>query len=45
MPRSLLALIVILVLLVGGLIFLSTRSTEKEPVRMEKVVTLDNLTN
>lgn len=45
MPRSLLALIVILVLLVGGLIFLSTRSTEKEPVRMEKVVPLDNLTN
>lgn len=45
MPRSLLALIVILVLLVGGLVFLSTRSTEKEPVRMEKVVPLDNLTN
>lgn len=43
--RSLLALIVVLVLLVGGLVFLSTRSSEKEPVRMEKVVPLDNLTN
>lgn len=45
MPRSLLALIVVVVLLVGGIVFLSTRSTEKEPVRMEKVVPLDNLTN
>ena len=45
MSRSLLALLVVLVLLVGGLVFLSTRSAEKEPVRMEKVVPLDNLTN
>lgn len=45
MSRSLLALIVVLVLLVGGLVFLSTRGAEKEPVRMEKVVPLDNLTN
>lgn len=45
MPRSLLALIVVLVLLIAGIVFLSTRSTEKEPVRMEKVVPLDNLTN
>jgi hypothetical protein len=43
MSRSLLALIVIVVLLVGGVVFLSTRSTDKEPVRMEKVVPLDNL--
>jgi hypothetical protein len=45
MSRSLLALLVVLVLLVGGLVFLSTRSSEKEPVRMEKVIPLDNLTN
>jgi hypothetical protein len=45
MSRSLVALIVVLLLLVGGIVFLSTRSTEKEPVRMEKVVPLDNLTN
>ncbi len=45
MSRSLVALLVVIVLLVGGIIFLSTRSTEKEPVRMEKVVPLDNLTN
>ncbi|MBO9623635.1 MAG: hypothetical protein J7500_13085 [Sphingomonas sp.] len=45
MSRSLLALIVVIVLLVGGLVFLSTRTTGTEPVRMEKVVPLDNLTN
>ncbi|WP_199560168.1 hypothetical protein [Sphingomonas psychrotolerans] len=45
MSRSLVALIVVLLVLVGGIIFLSTRNTEKEPVRMEKVVPLDNLTN
>lgn len=45
MSRSIVALIVVLLVLVGGVIFLSTRSTEKEPVRMEKVVPLDNLTN
>jgi hypothetical protein len=45
MSRSLVALIVVVVLLVGGLVLLSTRSSEKEPVRMEKVVPLDNLTN
>ena len=44
MSRSLVALIVVLLVLVGGIIFLSTRSTEQEPVRMEKVVPLDNLT-
>jgi hypothetical protein len=44
MSRSLVALLVVLLVLVGGIIFLSTRSTEKEPVRMEKVVPLENLT-
>ena len=44
MSRSFAVLIVVLVLLVGGIIFLSTRGTEQEPVRMEKVVPLDNLT-
>jgi hypothetical protein len=36
-------LIVVLVLLVGGLFLLSSRSGVKEPVRVEKVVPLDNL--
>lgn len=44
MSRSLLALIVVLLVLIGGVFYLSTRSSEKEPVRMEKVVPLDNLT-
>ncbi len=44
MSRFLVVLIVIVLVLVGGIVFLSTRSTEKEPVRMEKVVPLDNLT-
>jgi hypothetical protein len=38
-------LIVVLVLLIGGLFLLASRSTEKEPARMEKVVPLDNLAN
>lgn len=45
MSRSLIALIVVIVLLVGGLFFLASRGTHKEPVRMEKVVPLDNLAN
>lgn len=45
MSRSLIALLVVLVLLVGGLFFLAGRETGKEPVRMEKVVPLDNLAN
>jgi hypothetical protein len=44
MSRFLVVLIVILLVLVGGIVFLSTRGTEKEPVRMEKVIPLDNLT-
>ena len=43
MSRSLIALIVILVLLVGGTILLAGRSTEKEQTRVEKVIPLDNL--
>jgi preprotein translocase subunit YajC len=45
MPRSIVLLLVILVVLVGGMFFLAGRTAEKEPVRMEKVVPLDNLTN
>jgi hypothetical protein len=44
MSRSLVALIVVIVVLVGGLFLLAGRSSEKEPVRMEKVVPLENLT-
>jgi len=45
MSRLIVALIVILVVLVGGLFFLAGRESNKEPVRMEKVVPLDNLAN
>jgi hypothetical protein len=45
MSRSLVALIVVLVLLIGGLFLLAGRDTHKEPQRMEKVVPLDNLAN
>ncbi|MBC9031055.1 hypothetical protein IAG41_01490 [Sphingomonas sp. JC676] len=44
MSRSLVALIVVIVVLVGGVFLLAGRSTEKEPVRVEKVVPLENLT-
>lgn len=44
MSRSLVALIVVIVVLVGGVFLLAGRSSEKEPVRMEKVVPLENLT-
>lgn len=43
MSRSLIALIVVLVVLVGGIVLLAGRSSVKEPARMEKVVPLDNL--
>ena len=43
MPRSLVVLIVVLVLVVGGLFFLAGRNTEREPTRVEKVVPLENL--
>ena len=43
MPRSLIVLIVVLVLLVAGLFFLAGRDSAQEPVRIEKAVPLDNL--
>jgi hypothetical protein len=43
MPRSLVALIVILVLLVGGIVLLSMKTSHKEPVRVEKAIPLENL--
>ncbi|MDV3455942.1 hypothetical protein RZN05_03030 [Sphingomonas sp. HF-S4] len=45
MSRFIVVILVILLVLIGGIVFLSTRSTEQEPVRMEKAVSLDNLTN
>ncbi|WP_171982370.1 hypothetical protein [Sphingomonas sp. LM7] len=45
MSRFLVVIIVVVLVLIGGIVLLSTRSTEQEPVRMEKVVPLDNLTN
>jgi len=45
MSRSLVILVVAAILLIGGLFFLAGRDTEKEPVRVEKVVPLDNLSN
>lgn len=43
MSRSLLLLILLLVVVVAGLFFLAGRDTTKEPVRVEKVVPLENL--
>lgn len=43
MPRSIVVLAVVLVLLVAGLFLLSTRSSTKEPTRVEKAVPLENL--
>lgn len=45
MPRSVVALIVVVVLLVGGVILLSMRDTAKEPTRVDKQVSLENLAN
>ena len=45
MSRTLVALIVVLVVVVGGLFALAGRNVEKEPVRVEKVVPLENLAN
>ncbi|MDG5488087.1 hypothetical protein ACNI3Q_12350 [Sphingomonas sp. FW199] len=41
--RPLVIAIIVLVLLVGGIFFLASRSTEKAPVRVEKEVSLENL--
>lgn len=45
MSRLLVIVIAVVILLIGGLFFLSARDTEKQPVRVEKVVPLENLTN
>ncbi len=43
MPRSILALIVVVILLVAGVFLLAHKKTGREPVRVEKVVPLENL--
>ena len=45
MSRSLVVLIVVLVLAIVGLFVLAGLDTERQPVRVEKTVPLDNLTN
>ncbi|MCP3729357.1 hypothetical protein M9978_02855 [Sphingomonas sp. MG17] len=45
MSRLLVLVIAVVILLIGGLFFLSGRDTEKQPVRVEKVVPLENLSN
>lgn len=45
MSRSLIILVVVAILLIGGLFLLSGRNTEKQPVAVEKVVPLENLAN
>ncbi len=45
MSRLLVLVVAIAILLIGGLFFLSGRDTEKQPVRVEKVVPLENLSN
>ncbi|MCW4462979.1 hypothetical protein [Sphingomonas sp. BT-65] len=45
MSRSLVIIIVVAVLLIGGLFFLAGRDTEKQPVTVEKAVPLENLAN
>ncbi|MDR6853597.1 hypothetical protein J2Y54_003117 [Sphingomonas sp. BE123] len=45
MSRSLIIVVIVAILLIGGLFFLAGRDTEKQPVRVEKVVPLDNLSN
>ncbi|WP_186456851.1 hypothetical protein [Sphingomonas suaedae] len=45
MSRSLVIVVIVAILLIGGLFFLAGRDTEKPPVRVEKVVPLDNLSN
>lgn len=45
MSRPLVILILVLLLVVGGLFFLAGRSTETQPVQVEKAVALENLQN
>ena len=43
MSRMLVVLIVVLVVLVGGMVFLSNRAHETQQTRVEKAVSLANL--
>jgi hypothetical protein len=43
MSRSLVILILVIVVIVGGLFWLAGRDTEQTPVRVEKAVALENL--
>lgn len=45
MPRSIIALIVAVVLLVGAIVLLSRCDTAKETTRVDKAVSLENLAN
>jgi len=45
MPRSIIVLIIVVVLLVGGIFLLSGRTSHKEPTRVDKAVSLENLAN
>ena len=45
MSRPVIALIIILIIVVGGLFVLAGRSSEKPLTRVEKVVPLANLSN
>ncbi|CAN5745542.1 hypothetical protein BH11PSE6_BH11PSE6_04730 [soil metagenome] len=45
MSRPVIALIIILIIVVGGLFVLAGRSNEKPLTRVEKVVPLANLSN
>ena len=43
MSRPLVILVVVLVVLIGGMFVLAGRDTTKAPTRVEKAVTLENL--
>lgn len=45
MPRSIIALVVAVVVLIAGVWFLAGRDTHKEPTRIDKEVSLENLAN
>ena len=45
MSRSLVILIIVILALVGAMFYLAGRSTETQPVRVEKAVALENLQN
>ena len=45
MSRPVIALIIILIIVIGGLVVLAGRSNEKPLTRVEKVVPLANLSN